>query len=73
VKRTTMIHQIFDIKPKTASLPTVDRGLIRARHIQAQLKERFAGGSLPSHVEVRRTVSLPSFMSYIVPVSRWIE
>ena len=65
-----MIHQIADVKAKTEPLPTINKGLIQARHIQAQLKERSTGGSLPSHVCTWRPLPVGSYLLF---VSRWVE
>jgi hypothetical protein len=60
-----MIHQIAPVKTKTASLPKLNKGLLQARHIQAQLK-----GSLPTQGEIWSPMTAGP---YLVPISRWIE
>jgi hypothetical protein len=64
-----MINQIAPVPTKTESLAKINKGLIQARHIQAQLKERIAEGLLsdggPFWNEI---VAAP----YFVPVSRRI-
>lgn len=65
-----MIYQIAHVKTKTEPLPTINKGLIQARHIQSHLKERIADGLLP---EWRRSWSPLTARPQIVPVSRWIE
>src|SRR5271170_8078716 len=69
-KEIPVIHQISEIKTKTGALPQIDRGLIRARHIQSHLKVRFASERVPSHIELCN----PSIEgACLVRVSRWIE
>jgi hypothetical protein len=69
-KEITVIHQISDIKTRTGASTQIDRGLIRVRHIQSYLKERFATGRVPSHIEL-----CDPFLhgSCLVRVTRWIE
>jgi hypothetical protein len=65
-----MIYQISDVKTKTEPLPKINRGLIQARHIQAQLKERNANRTLP---DIGYILSPMTAGPYVVPVTRWIE
>ena len=65
-----MIHQISSIKTKTAALPQINRSLIQARHIQAEVKNRVAGHSLPVTGELWSPMTAGP---YIVPITRWIE
>jgi hypothetical protein len=65
-----MIHQISNVKTKTAPLPKINRGLIQARHIQAHLKERIADGVLPNHGYILNPMGAAP---YLVRVTRWIE
>ncbi len=65
-----MIHQVSPVQTKTAPLPKINRGLIQARHIQAHVKERIAGNSLPVTGELWSPLTAGP---YIVPVTRWIE
>jgi len=65
-----MIYQISNVKTKTAPLAKINKGLLQARHIQAQLRERIAHESLPDHVEIWSPITAGP---YLVPVTRWIE
>ena len=65
-----MIHQISPVQTKTEPLPKINKGLIQARHIQAQLKERIASGTLPDKGQIWSPFTAGP---YLVPVSRWIE
>ena len=65
-----MIRQISDVKTKTEPLPKINRGLIQVRRIQAQVKDRHSGESLPDRVEIWRPITVEP---YLVPVSLWIE
>lgn len=65
-----MIHQIANVKTKTEPLPKINKGLIQVRHIQAQLKNRLSGESLPDRVEIWRPITAGP---HLAPVSRWIE
>lgn len=65
-----MINQISPVQTKTEPLPTINKGLIQARHIQAQLKERITDGARP----VEGLIWSPFTAGpYLVPVTRWIE
>ena len=44
-----MIYQISDIKTKTEPLPDINEGMVRARQIQARLREQFADELLPTY------------------------
>jgi hypothetical protein len=65
-----MINQIHHVQTKTEPLPKINRGLMQARHIQAVVKERIAGHSLPVTVEIWNPLTVSS---YTAPVTRWIE
>jgi len=65
-----MIYQISDVKTKTEPLPKINRGLIQARHIQAELKKRIIKGTLPDRVLIWSPLTAGPCL---VPVSRWIE
>jgi len=65
-----MIYQISDVKTKTEPLPTINKGLLQARHIQAQLKERVGDRSRPDRGQLWSPITSGPFL---VPVSRWIE
>jgi hypothetical protein len=65
-----MINQISHVKTKTAPLPQINRSLLQARHIQAVVKERVAGHSLPITGELWSPLTAGPF---IVPITRWIE
>jgi hypothetical protein len=64
-----MIHQISPVQTKTEPLPKLNKGLLQARHIQTQVKER-VGGGLPTQVQLWSPLTSGPF---IVPVTRWIE
>ncbi len=60
-----MTHQTAHFRTKTEHLPTINRDLLKARHIQAHIKELAADGLAPSlgiHVG-----------PYRAPLTRWIE
>jgi hypothetical protein len=65
-----MIYQISDVKTKTEPLRKINKGLIQARHIQAQLKERNVNRTLP---DIGYILSPMTAGPYVVPVTRWIE
>jgi len=65
-----MINQIHPVQTKTEQLPSLNKGLIQARHIQSQLKDRFGGASRPSYGEIWSPMIAGP---YLVPVTRWIE
>ena len=65
-----MIYQIFPVKSKTEPLPTINKGLLQARHIQAQVKERTGNRSLPTEGLFWSPNTAGPF---IVPITRWIE
>jgi hypothetical protein len=64
-----MINQVAPVQTKTAPLPQFNKGLLQARHIQFQVKERVTG-KLPTHVHVWSPITAGP---YLVPVTRWIE
>lgn len=65
-----MIHQIANVKTKTEPLPTINRDLLKVRHIQAQLKERVTQGLVPDGGLFWSPIAAAP---YFVPVSRRIE
>jgi hypothetical protein len=65
-----MINQISPVKTKTEALPTINKGLIQARHIQAQVKERVAEGLLPGTGLLWSPITV---LPYFVSVSRRVE
>ena len=65
-----MINQISPVQTKTGAIPTLNRSLLQARHIQVAVKERNAAPSLPTTVEIWSPLTAGPF---IVPVTRWIE
>jgi hypothetical protein len=65
-----MICQITPVKAKTEALPTINKGLLQIRHIQAQIKERSATQLLPEAGYLWSTFT-PG--PVLVPVTRWIE
>ena len=65
-----MINQIASVKTKTEPLPTFNRDLLKARHIQAHLKERTATQSLPTQGTLWSPLTPGPFL---VPITRWIE
>jgi hypothetical protein len=65
-----MINQISHVKTKTEPLPTINRGLMQTRRIQAKLKERIADGLLPSS----GLLWVPGTPEpHFVQVTRWVE
>jgi hypothetical protein len=65
-----MIYQIGNIKTKTEPLPTINRALLKARHIQAHVKEKAADGLAP---RIGYILSPMNTGPYVVPITRWIE
>ena len=65
-----MIHQIAHVKTKTGQLPMINRDLIKARHIQAHVKEMAADGLVPTEGYILSPMHAGPFL---VPVTRWIE
>ena len=65
-----MIHQIAHVKTKTGQLPMINRDLIKARHIQAHIKEMAADGLAPTGGYLWSPTNAGP---YWVPVTRWIE
>lgn len=65
-----MINQISPVQTKTAPLPTINRALIQARHIQAHVKEQATTSDLPRVGELWSPLTAGPF---IVPITRWIE
>ena len=65
-----MIYQITNVKTKTAPLPTINRDLLKARHIQSQVKEKAADRLTPTEGYLWSPMNTGP---YLVPVTRWIE
>ncbi|HEV3272897.1 MAG TPA: hypothetical protein VGZ93_12015 [Candidatus Methylacidiphilales bacterium] len=65
-----MIYQIATVKTKTEPLPTINRDLLKARHIQFLVKEKVADRALPTEVFIRNPMNGGH---YVVPITRWIE
>ncbi len=65
-----MIHQIAPVKTKTEPLPGLNRDLIKARHIQAHVKELAADGLVPTEGYLFSPIHAGP---YLVPITRWIE
>ena len=62
-----MINQISPVKTKTEQLPSINKGLLQVRHIQAELKT-----ARRNPVEPKIWAPLLSG-PFLVPVSRWHE
>jgi hypothetical protein len=65
-----MIYQINPVKTKTETLPTINKSLLQARHIQAHVKEQTHTQSLPNFGYL---FSPDTAGPVLVPVTRWIE
>jgi hypothetical protein len=65
-----MIYQIANVKTKTRPLPAINRDLLKARHIQAHVKEMAADGLAPTEDCFWSPMNAGP---YLVPVSRWVE
>jgi hypothetical protein len=63
-----MINQIAPVSTKTEALPSINKDLLKARHIQANVKT--LTGKLPTQVQVWSPITAGPYM---VPVTRWIE
>jgi hypothetical protein len=63
-----MIHQIAPVANKTEPLPAINKALMQARHIQAQVKT----GALPKQVHIWSPITSGPYM-VPVTVTRWIE
>jgi hypothetical protein len=63
-----MINQIAHVQTKTAALPSINKDLMKARHIQTHVKQ--LTGALPTQVEMWSPLTAGPF---VVPVTRWIE
>ncbi len=63
-----MINQITPVQTKTEALPTINKDLMTARHIQAHVKT--LTGALPRQVQMWSPITAGPIM---VPVTRWIE
>ena len=63
-----MINQITPIPTKTTSLTGINKDLLKARHIQAHLKQE-TGDNKPDRVIFWSPTAHP----YLVPILRWIE
>ena len=65
-----MIYQITPLQSKTESLPSINKNLLKVRHIQAQVKERSKTQALPN-VGYLWSPTTPG--PVMVPITRWIE
>jgi hypothetical protein len=65
-----MIRQIADIKTRTEPLPTINRDLLKARRVQAHIKEMAADGLAPTEGYLWSPMTAGP---YLVPITRWIE
>ena len=65
-----MIRQISHVKTKTEPLPTINRDLLKARHIQSHVKGMAAEGSKPTEGYLWSPINAGP---YVVPITRWIE
>jgi hypothetical protein len=65
-----MICQIANVKTKTEPLPSINRDLLKARHIQAHVKEMAADGLAPTEGYLWSPINAGP---YLVPITRWIE
>ena len=65
-----MIHQIAPVKSKTEPLPSINRDLIKVRHIQSHVKEMAADGLAPTEGYLWSPTNTGP---YLVPITRWIE
>ncbi len=63
-----MINQIATVLTKTEPLPSINKDLLKARHIQARVKT--LTGALPTQVQMWSPITAGPYM---VPVTRWIE
>jgi len=63
-----MINQIAPVSTKTEALPTINKDLMKARHIQAHVKT--LTGALPRQVQMWSPITAGPIL---VPVTRWIE
>lgn len=69
-----MINQIAPVSTKTEALPSINKDLLKARHIQANVKT--LTGALPRPTTLPRQVQMWSPITagpVLVPVTRWIE
>jgi hypothetical protein len=65
-----MINQVTHVKTKTEPLPMINRDLIKARHIQAHVKELAADGLAPAEAYLWSPIH-PG--PHRVAITRWIE
>jgi hypothetical protein len=65
-----MIYQISPVKTQTGPLPTINKGLLQVRHIQAQVKDRTSDSERPVEGYILSPFTAGPF---VVPVTRWIE
>jgi len=65
-----MICQITPVKTKTEALPTINKDLLQARHIQVSVKEKGATHSLPENGYLWSPFTPGPIL---VPITRWIE
>jgi hypothetical protein len=65
-----MIHQIAPVPTKTTALPSINKALIKARHIQARVRGDIQAGCRPESGVISSPLSGAPFL---VPILRWIE
>ena len=65
-----MIYQLTNIKTKTEPLPTNNRDLLKARRIQAHMKEKAGDGLAPTQGYLWSPMTAGP---YLVPITRWVE
>ena len=65
-----MIYQIANVKTKTEPLPTINRDLLKVRHIQSHIKEMATDGLAPTEGYLWSPMTAGP---YLVPITRWIE
>lgn len=63
-----MINQIAPVSTQTEALPSINKDLLKARHIQAHVKT--LTGTLPRQVQMWSPIKAGPVL---VPVTRWIE
>lgn len=65
-----MIYQIAKVKSRTEPLLPINRDLLKARHVQARVKEKAADGLTPTEGYLWSPINTGP---YLVPITRWIE
>jgi hypothetical protein len=65
-----MIYQIANVKTQTEPLPRINRDVLKARRIQAHVKEMAADGLAPTEGYLWSPMNTGP---YQVPITRWIE